>query len=505
MTGGLIQLMALGNEDLYLTSDPQITFFKMVYKRHTNFSVESVPQNFNSKPDFGKKITCTLGKNADLVSQIYLVVTLPQINYFQESIDLPNLNKCAWTKNIGWNIIKSVEIEIGGYIIDKHYGDWLYVWSELTSNNNTDRGQDIMIGNVPTLTNLTNSKDSYILTIPLYFWFCKNNGLALPIIALEFSDVKINVEFAALNDLLILSPTNYIDIDNNFVQFKQGDILYQQINTTTNYIIFQSFAIISNTQNRLYYTKISSPPIVSNSSTNTNGINYKIYSLDGTFNVNITNGVNEMIHINKQTNFAWTNSLSIVNASLLVDFIYLDTNERIKFIRSNHEYLIDTLLFDNDKTITTNSSKIKLSYCHPCKEIIFRAQMDSLVANNLLQTNNFMLDYFQTTNIINTVQIIMNGIDRISQRSSDYFHLIQPFQNHSNMPLPGLFCYSFSLFPEDHQPSGTCNLSKIDDFQLVINTNKTINYLNTAKIRIYALCVNILRIFDGQGGLAFSN
>jgi len=131
MTGGLIQLMALGNEDLYLTSDPQITFFKMVYKRHTNFSVESVPQNFNSKPDFGKKITCTLGKNADLISQIYLVVTLPQINYFQESVDLPNLNNCAWIQNIGWNIIKSVEIEIGGYIIDKHYGDWLYIYTEL--------------------------------------------------------------------------------------------------------------------------------------------------------------------------------------------------------------------------------------------------------------------------------------------------------------------------------------------------------------------------------------
>jgi len=504
MTGGLIQLMALGNEDIYLTSDAQITFFKMVYKRHTNFSVESVPQNFNSKADFGKKITCTIGKNADLISQIYIVVTLPQINYFQESIDLPDLNKCAWIQNIGWNIIKSVEIEIGGYIIDKHYGDWLYIWSELTNDNNNDRGLDIMIGNVPSLTDLTNQKDSYVLKIPLYFWFCKNHGLALPIVALEFSDVKLNVEFASLNDVLILAPTNYIDIENNFVQFREGDILFQQVNNTINYIKFCYFNNASNSVHRLYYSKISSSAIqgyTDNSVKNS----YKIYSLDRTYNVDIKNGSSEMIHINKQTNFSWTNSLSIVNASLLVDFIYLDINERIKFIKSNHEYLIDTLLFDNDKNITTNSSKIKLAYSHPCKEIIFRAQMDYLVADNLLFNNNYLLDYFQTTNIINTVDIIMNGVNRISQRPSDYFHLIQPFQHHSNIPIPGLFSYSFSLFPEQHQPSGSCNLSKIDDFQIVISTNKAINYLNTAKFRIYALCLNVLRIFDGQGGLAFSN
>jgi len=504
MTGGIIQLMALGNEDLYLTSDAQITFFKTVYKRHTNFSIESVPQNFNSKPDFGKKITCTIGKNADLISQIYVVVTLPQINYSQESSTLLDLNKCAWIKKIGWNILKSVEIEIGGYIIDKHYSDWLYIWSELTDSTNNDRGLDIMIGDVPDLTDLTTSKDAYILTIPLYFWFCKNPGLALPIIALEFSDVKINIEFAGINDVLILSPTNYIDIDNNFVQFKEGDVLYQNVGNITNYIKFCYFSNMSDSVHRMYYSKISSRPISGYTDDNIKN-NYKIYSLDSVFNVDLKNGSNEMIHINKQTNFAWTNSLSIVNASLLVDYIYLDTDERIKFLKSNHEYLIDTLLFDNDKNITSNSSKIKISYSHPCKEIFFRGQMDYLIANNLLLNTNYMLDYFKTTDIINNVQIIMNGIDRLSNRPADYFHLVQPYQNHSNIPVPGLFCYSFSLFPEKHQPSGTCNLSKIDDFQIVITTNKQINYINTAKFRIYALCINVLRILDGQGGLAFSN
>ena len=502
MTGGIIQLMSLGNEDVYLTNEPQITFFKMVYKRHTNFSVENIIQNFNSQADFGKKITCTISKNADLISQMFVQVSLPQINFFQQSSTLTDLNKCAWIKKIGWNIIKTVEIEIGGYVIDKHYADWFHVWSELTDNNNTDRGLDIMIGDVPELTEFTNSKNSYTLTIPLFFWFCRNNGLALPIIALEFSDVKINVEFANLNDVLLLSPTNYIQIDNNFTQFKEGDILFQKINNTKNYIIFRYFAIINNTENRLYYTKINSVPIVSNS---LNSTNYQIFSLDEVYNVSVFNGSSEKVHINKQTNFAWTNSLSLVSASLAVDFIYLDTAERINFIRSNHEYLIDTLLFDNDKNITTNSCKIKLAYSHPCKEIIFRAQMDYLIANNLLFNTNYSLDYFETTDIINTIQIIMNGTNRLSPRSADYFNLVQPFQHHSNAPLKGLYCYSFSLFPEQHQPSGTCNLSKIDDFQIIITTNKAINYLNTAKIRIYAVCLNVLRILDGQAGLAFSN
>jgi hypothetical protein len=131
--------------------------------------------------------------------------------------------------------------------------------------------------------------------------------------------------------------------------------------------------------------------------------------------------------------------------------------------------------------------------------------MDYLVVNNLLFNTNYSLDYFETTDIINNVQIIMNGLERLSSRSSDYFNKIQPYQNHSNIAKNGLFCYSFSLFPEQHQPSGTCNLSKIDDFQIIVTTSSAINYLNTAKVRVYALCINVLRIIDGYGGLAFSN
>jgi hypothetical protein len=503
MTGGVFQLIAKGNEDIYMTYEPQITFFKTIYKRHTNFSVESVPQNFNSKPDFGKKITCTIGKHADLINNMYVCVTLPKVSIIGNT-DPTELNKFAWTKNIGWSIIKSVEIEIGGYVIDKHYGDWLHIWSELTAKKNTHRALDNMIGNVPELYEYSTSKDSYTLKIPLYFWFCTNPGSALPIVALEFSDVKINIEFASLNDVMILAPTNYIEVNNCNSHFKFGDILYQLINGQYTYVKYIGFDYSKPNSKKLYYSKISSQSIQSYTDINLKD-NYNIYCLNSPYYMSLKQGAIETIHINKQKNFAWTNTVTINKAYLLVDYVFLDVEERIKFIKSNHEYLIDTLMFDSDKNITNNTSKIKLGYSHPCKELIFRAQMDSLVINNLLDKYNYTLDYFKSKNIINKVKIVMNGKDRMSERTQDYFYYLQTFQNHTNVPPKGVLIYSFSLFPEEYQPSGSCNLSKIDDFEINITVDKSVSYNNQAKIRIYGVCLNILRIIDGQGGLAFSN
>ena len=111
-----MQLVAYGAQDIYLTGNPQITFFKVVYRRHTNFSMESIEQTFNGFPDFGKKVTCPISRNGDLVHRIYLQAELPSAG-------------TAWA---GHKLIKSVEVEIGGQRIDKHYADWLHIWNELT-------------------------------------------------------------------------------------------------------------------------------------------------------------------------------------------------------------------------------------------------------------------------------------------------------------------------------------------------------------------------------------
>ena len=490
MTAGILQLAAKGNEDLYLINDPQITYFKLVYKRYSNFAIESIPQNFNSIPDFGKQVTCTLSKNADLINKIYVVITLPKINCIPETNTLLTLNKCAWIKYVGWYIIKSVEIEIGSYVIDKHYGDWLYIWNELTTKNNTLKSINKMIGNVDELTSYTENKDSYVLYIPLLFWFCRDIGLALPIVALEFSDVKININFAKLDEILKLSPTHYIDIENNIVHFKVGDILYQKINNNVTYIQFVYFDNKNNNIHRLYYNKITPNTIIGYDNVSNKSI-YKIKSLDDKYNIDIKQNSIETIHINKQTNFNWINNLCITDVKLLVDYIYLDTTERYNFIHKEHNYIIDVLIFDNDKLLTNNSTKLKYSYKCQCKEFIIRAHL------TYLEQSNFTIDYFMSDNILTSLKIIMNGIERLNINDINYYNLIQNYQYHSNTSPKGVFLYSFSLFPVLQIPYGICNLNKIDDLQFIIQVHKSINYLNSAKIRVYALGISNFKVMNG--------
>ena len=195
MAGGLMQLVSIGLEDLYLSTDPEITFFKMVYKRHTNFSQEPVKQLFSTSPDFGKRVSCTLSKTADLLSTCYVFVELPEIPKNSNSL----FEKFKWTKKIGFNIIKSIELEINGKIIDKLYGDWLNIWSLLTVSDDRE-SEDLLIGNIPSLYNSSNGINSYNLYIPISFFFNRNKGLAIPVIALHLSDIKIHIDL--INNLI---------------------------------------------------------------------------------------------------------------------------------------------------------------------------------------------------------------------------------------------------------------------------------------------------------------
>ena len=163
MSGGLIQLVSVGFENLYLTADPEITFFKMVYKRHTNFSQEPVTQLFSTTPDFGERVSCSLAKTADLISNIYLYVQLPEL----PKLFTDTFHKFKWCKKIGYALINYIELEINGQMIDKLYGDWLNIWSSLTSGFHNDT-EDILIGNANPLFLL---KKKFIGTYKLYKFF----------------------------------------------------------------------------------------------------------------------------------------------------------------------------------------------------------------------------------------------------------------------------------------------------------------------------------------------
>jgi hypothetical protein len=376
MGGGLMQLVAYGAQDIYLTSNPQITFFKVVYRRHTNFAIESIEQTFNGAADFGKKVTCTVSRNGDLIHKVYLQAKLGDLGASSGSP--------TYADDVGHRLIKEITIEIGGQQIDKHYGEWLSVWNELTQTAERSAGYDEMIGKSADDPGAPGA-DIYV---PLQFWFCRNPGLALPLIALQYHEVKFNLTFASLAECL------------------------------------------------------TSP-------------------VDGP-----------------------TGSLS---ASLWVDYIYLDTDERRQFAQVQHEYLIEQLQFTGSEAITNSNNKIKLAFNHPCKELIWTLH------------NSADADDFGPDSNLTSAKLQLNGHDRFAERPGSYFNLVQPYQHHTRVPGAGIYVYSFALNPEQHQPSGSVNMSRIDNATLHLTASAA------GRARVYAVNYNVLRVMSGMGGLAYSN
>jgi hypothetical protein len=421
MGGGLMQLVAYGAQDIYLTGNPQITFFKVVYRRHTNFSMESIEQTFNGTADFGSSASATISRNGDLVYRMYLE---HDVSLITENDDDTLAIGCDY----GSHVMKDVELEIGGQRIDKHYGHWHSVYSQLTEFNpsgvqstlfNRMCGNGTGVDTDPAATPETNGfttvsnaggKDTATakLFIPLYFWFCRNPGLALPLIALQYHEVKVKITFEGIDKLIAT------DEGADFTGTGQ--------------------------------------------------------TAGGPANVDSK------------------------SFDLWCDYIYLDTDERRRFAQVSHEYLIEQLQFVNEGT----GGNIDLNFNHPVKELIWsgiRSEGLSVDPPNLYDRNPVAND------ITDTVQLKLNGHDRFKERDTRYFTRTQVWEHHTGYGCTEegdtIAVYSFALKPEEHQPSGTCNFSRIDNAQLVQSTAQPVN--------IYAVNYNVLRIMSGMGGLAYSN
>ena len=424
-----MQLVAYGAQDIYLTGNPQITFFKVVYRRHTNFAVESIEQTFNGQADFGKRVTATISRNGDLIQQMYLEVVTPVMGNEGQT----------WTYGIGNALVKQAEIEIGGQLIDRQYGDWMNIWTELTTPEGKRKGYDNMVGNKAgpnTQIGFIDAQETRRFYVPLQFWFNRNPGLALPLIALQYHEVKLNLEIRPAAEL---------------------------INVTT--------------------------------STVTNGLSCKLY----------------------------------------VDYIYLDTDERRRFAQVSHEYLIEQVQFTGSESITagSNSKNVTLNFNHPVKELIWvhlRTDFSTVEPQNGNRWFNYSgLTADVTTescDSFTTALLQLNGHDRFSVRSADYFRQVQNYEHHTRVPrvsidLTGgenywqyIYSYSFALSPEEHQPSGTCNFSRIDNAVLQLGYGKDVlskkdagsnAQISDMNLNIYAVNYNVLRIMSGMGGLAYSN
>ena len=412
-----MQLVAYGAQDIYLTGNPQITFFKVVYRRHTNFSMESIEQTINGTPSYGGSSSITISRNGDLVSRVY-------VEFDADTV----VNKVDFCPNPGHNLLKEVEVEIGGQRIDRIYSHWINTWTELTeemrpakiftdgkyrSSDLAADGQDAnvlpsayqrMAGAIKA-DGATAFQERNVF-VPLPFWFCRNPGLALPLIALQYHEVKLKISFET-------------------------------------------------------------------------GANLAATPQDG----------------------------SLTSLKVWADYIYLDTDERRRFAQVSHEYLIEQLQYQSEASAST----FKLNFNHPVKELIWAGKRASTSIHggpsnpmDLQTTASVKLADDTST----TVTLKLNGHERFAPRQDNYFTRVQPWQFHSN---PGggpkadaVHVYSFALKPEEHQPSGTCNFSRIDSAELVYNT-AVAGAATTDGLHIYAVNYNVLRIMSGMGGLAYSN
>ena len=475
MGGGLMQLVAYGAQDVYLSGNPQITFFKHHYKRHTNFAIETKKTSINAC--FGGTSEVVLPRQGDLIGNMFLHIKLPGIGANNIATDssrdteLSNLcGKYGWVDAIGHAILNYVDISIGGQRIDKQYGEWMEISSQLSQTLEKNIvfqdliGRNFDIENEITCSVANNALNLYV---PLNFWFNRNIGNALPLIALQYHEVKLSINWKKFSESW---TTTYCD----------GDM--------------------------------------------------------------------DSLDIRCQTNIC---------ASLISDYIYLDTEERKKFAANSHEYLIDQVQ-RIPKSVHVNTSNIKTEICfnHPIKELVWTIQYSQMkdycynnfgvdlrelgpcgeciieeghVDKNCLKNNNFnyglpsfIKEMDPTADAIVNAKLQFNGIDRMVQCDGKYFNAVQPYQRHTAVPASGVYVYSFALKPEESQPTGTANFSRIDSAHISIELyplNKVAKKVNIANIQnagtveftgevnllIWAVNVNILRIMSGMGGLAYSN
>lgn len=589
MAGGLMQLVAYGAQDVYLTGNPQITFFKVVYRRHTNFAVESIEQYFNGATNFGKTSSCEISRNGDLITQIFLKVSLPEVRYTGDFLNFGHV-EFAWVRKLGHAIVEETSFEIGGSQIDKHYGTWLNIWYELSHNVGQEYGYSKMIGDVPELTSISTLswdvpdnnllKNAYTMHVPLQFYFCRNNGLALPLIALQYHQVKVYVKFRAASQCYVASDAfmngsdtftlddaslyvNYVYLDTEerrrFAQVSH-EYLIDQLQFTGD----ESVGTSTSAKYKLNFNHPCKELVWVTKLGNYEGGKFMVYDdvdwerarknaakllllsqfdLDefGYFSeVSVSSSSDtysddsgvEYVGVNpadpaQEPKYVFNDSATAekFDGSVLVGVLAptvnllkrtKDSDARDKVegvIRIYTDFENDNLTYPEVEKITRNDLTITdlsvpVTSYNDDNRCAYIQNFDVTV----WQHHNYGLLIDGTVNPVTSVQLQLNGQDRQSKRSGAWHDTVEPYMHHTNTPSDGVCVFSFALNPEEHQPSGSCNFSRIDTAQLNLtfedfSNNKYADVFTSSdnKVSIFTTNYNVLRIMSGMGGLAYSN
>ena len=412
-----MQLVAYGAQDVYLTGNPEVTFFQAKYKRHTNFAMENIEQTVNGTAANSGRVSVTVARNGDLVGDMYVELEC--------AVAATRTTDAGDNNFVAERAINNVELSIGGQRIDKQYQKWWRLYTELYLDDSKKA----------TYGKMTSGISGKTVYLPLYFFFNRNPGLYLPLIALQYHEVRLDFDLSAHFD--------------------------EWLDTST----------------------------------------FKV----------------------------WAN------------YIYLDTEERRRFAQKGHEYLIEQCQHTGADTVDSGSTKqVRLSYNHPVKELVW-CFSNTLTQNSMFNfttesndadvklhtapapaTSNALVSLstygspmlglgelggtslFTEDSVgpLNTFKLVLNGQDRFKEQKGKYFNQVQPFQHHTGSPYAGVYAYSFALKPEEHQPTGTCNFSRIDNAQVAVTMNTA---QDATTMHMFATNYNVLRIQSGMGGLAFSN
>lgn len=535
-TGAALQLVAVGQQDLALTGTPQMTYFKAGYKSHTPFAEESIEQTFSGPADFGKRMTCTIARNADLIRQVYLEVVLPAID-----LSASGLNASArfrWLNYPGLRLIKKVELEIGGQVIDRQYGETMYIWHQLTCEPGKRRNYEKMVGHTADLvlmkkkgnglaldgscvsSEVTNTcvprqgTPQKTLTIPLQFWFCTNPGLALPLIALQYHEVKVNIELESFANCTFTDSSTASDITtiNNAASLVAASLYvdYVYLDTaerratsqkTHEYLIEQwQFTGAETITASTYKSRLNFNHPVKQL--------YWVVQRDSYVNCDTSATYIKEVGGCQPWNYTdgWTTEGLVMDAmgaggSGVAAQASATGYASLGFVPTT-VYTGTSIIGSDGGAVAGTTTPATIDTAGDQSGAFIVATTNFLLAKLVLQSGVKC----EGKNPVAVAKLTLNGHERFSERAGEYFDTVQVWQKHTAAGATGINTYSFAISPEQWGPSGTCNFSRIDVAQLQLSlTVETVRSGRTAQLRVYAKNYNFLRVVSGMAGTSYAS
>jgi hypothetical protein len=540
MGGGLLQLVAYGAQDAYITGNPHITFWKVLYKRHTNFAMEAFRVNFTGSPQYGQRVVAVINRNADLMYKTYLEVTLPDTTAATGGLTTDVLWTGDAQRRLGYALLKKLEVEIGGQIIDTHYGEWLYLWENLTSSYDNSCKLDAMVGGTlggasTTLTSCGGRPG--VLYIPLQFWFCRNPGLALPLIALQYHEVRLNITLAPATDLV--SGTAGVSGSVSAAASR-----LPQLKDMALYIDY----IYLDVDERRRFAQQSHEYLIDQLQY---GLQQTLTTASARIDLTLNHPVKELVWVFQDAEKTDCGSATTRAIGYTQPFVYddivnrcrLQINGQDRFDERYGDYfwkvqpyqhhsgggfwptrqLASAVSVTGTPTNLTQTAALTLTLTTSATQaytgftgtllpgmtltqgavtgIIASIFPTSTTAGSIVLTASFAATAAAATAAFSTTPASTVFASDVAITSTGSATTTYQVANPINV-------YSFALQPEEHQPSGTCNFSRIDTTTLVFDSFKTGTFPTKSRpfnFRIYAVNYNIFRVMSGMGGLAYSN